>query len=402
MKAEIVKLDMAQYGLEENKATEIKNLYLPMIKILSDMEEAFNTVVKKEITTELSFEARDLRLKIAKVRTDADKARIGAKAEYLRANNAIQGAYNAVLYVTKTKEEKLLAIEKHQERIEAERKVKLKEERELALVKYEVETEHIKLGEMSLEVWKTYFEGVKAQYENKIAAEKKVEAERVAKENAEREEQERIRKENEQLKAEKAKKEKEADAETKAREERVETFKTRLLEEGYDEINDSFYKKAHTVTSEQLLKLTESEFNNRITEVNVILKKQEEAEVKQKALEEKARKEREIAAEKARKEREEAEAKAKKEKAAKEKVEAELQAKKDAEIKAEADKQEAIEAELSASDKDKFQSLIFELTLLKTKYSFKSKTYQELQEGVNMLIAEIITFSDDRTKSKEL
>ena len=304
MKTEIVKLDMAQYGLQENKATEIKNLYVPMIKMLTDMEAAFNNVVGKKITTELSFEARDLRLKIAKVRTDADKARKGAKAEYLRANNAIQGAYNAVEYATKSKEEKLLVIEKHLEIIEQERKAKLKEERELALVKYEVETEHINLGEMNLEVWTSYFEGVKLQHENKIAAEKKVESDRVAKEKAEREEQERIRKENEQLKRD---------------------------------------------------------------------------------------------VEKARKEREEAEAKARKEAEAKAKIEAELQAKKDAEIKAESDKQEAIEAELSASDKEKFHSVIFDLANLKTKYSFKSKKYQKLQGSVNELIDKIIAFSNDKT-----
>ena len=274
---EIVKLDMAQYGLEENKAQEIASLYIPMIKMLSEMEAAFNEVVKKEITTEVSFEARKLRLIIAKIRTDGDKARKSAKDESLRIGRAIQGGYNTLEWATKSKEEKLLEIEKHQERIEDERKSKLKEDREKMLEKYEVETEHIQLGEMSTEVWDNYFNGVKLQHENKIAAEKKAEAERVAKEKSEREEQERIRKENEQLRKE---------AEAKEREMKSE---------------------------------------------------REKADKERKELEEKARKEREIAEAKAKKELEakakvEAELQAKKD--AEEKAEADKQAEIEAELSA--------------------------------------------------------------------
>ena len=373
MKTEIVKLDMAQYGLEENKATEIKNLYVPMIKMLTDMEAAFNTVVGKEITTELSFEARDLRLKIAKVRTDADKARKGAKAEYLRANNAIQGAYNAVEYATKSKEEKLLAIEKHLEIIEQERKAKLKEERELALVKYEVETEHINLGEMNLEVWTSYFEGVKLQHENKIAAEKKVEADR---------------------KAEEEKKQRKADRINKVSEIGL-LWRGSTKTYGFNDID---------LPEEDLINMESDEFDKKIQEISIGIKERTKAineaakkgEEERKAAEVKA-KIAEKARIKAEAERAEALAKAKKAAEAKAKIEAELQAKKDAEIKAESDKQEAIEAELSASDKEKFQSVISDLTELKTKYSFKSKKYQKLQGSVNQLIDKIIAFSEEKT-----
>lgn len=327
MKNEVVKLEMSQYGLEENKSEEIKSLYLPMIDSLSKMEAAFNSVVKKEITTEVSVEARNLRLKIAKVRTDADKVRKAGKAEYLRANNAIQGAYNTVEYATKSKEEKLLAIEKHIELLEAERKAKLREKREEALEKYEVETEHIQVEGMSEEVWQNYFSGVKLQHDNKIAAEKKAEAERIAKEKEEIAKRKRISAENERLRKENEAKQAELEKERKA------------------------------------------------------------ARKKQLDLEEKARKEREAA-----------EAKARKEAEARAKVEAELQAKKDAEEKAEADRLAAIEAELAKGDKEKFQSLIEDLTLLKKKYSFKSKKHKSLQGQVNELIDKIVVFSEEKAK----
>ncbi len=318
---EIVKLDMAQYGLEENKSKEIASLYIPMIKMLSEMEVVFNNLVGQKVTPELSIKARELRLKIANVRITADKARKNAKAEYLRAGNAIQGAYNTLEYATKSKEEKLLDIEKHLEKIEMERKTKLKEERENALVQYEVETEHIQLSEMSDEVWNNYFSGVKLQYDNKIAAEKQAEADRITKEKAEKEEQERIRKENERL-------QKEADEREKA-----------------------------------------------------MQKERAEAEAKQKAIEEQARKEREAAEVKAQKEADE-----------KAKLEKELQARKDAEIQAEKVKQAIIENELSKGDKDKFQSLLNDLTALKTKHVFKSKKYKNKQQQVSELIDKIINF----------
>ena len=262
---EIVKLDMAQYGLEENKATQIKNLYLPMIKLLEEIEGEFNDIVGQEITPEISMRARTLRLKIVPYRTDADKARISAKEESLRIGKAIQGAYNTFEWATKSKEEKLLGIEKHLEKIEIERKGKLKEEREKALAKYEVETEHIQLSEMSDEVWNNYFSGVKLQYDNKIAAEKQAEADRITKEKAEKEEKERIRKENERL-------QKEADEREKA-----------------------------------------------------MKKERAEAEAKQKAIEEQARKEREAAEVKAQKEADE---KAKLEKELQARKDAEIQAEK--------------------------------------------------------------------------
>ncbi len=98
------------------------------------------------------------------------------------------------------------------------------------------------------------------------------------------------------------------------------------------------------------------------------------------------------------KERKEAEVKAKKEAEAKAKVEAELQAKKDVEIKAQEELKAATELELSKGDKEKFQTVIEDLTTLKTKYSFKSQKYQKLHEEVNELIDKIIVFSESKSE----
>ena len=110
MKAELLKLNTEQYGLQENKAKELESLYKPMITMLSAMEQEYNDLVIQEITPEIEADAKSLRLRIAKVRINAEKAKTGAKAEYLRAGNAIQGAYNTLRYAVESKEEKLKEI----------------------------------------------------------------------------------------------------------------------------------------------------------------------------------------------------------------------------------------------------------------------------------------------------
>ena len=131
---------------------------------------------------------------------------------------AWDGLKNQYLYITNQKEEDLQKIEKHFEILEQEKKTKLKAERETALAPFQIETEFIQLGEMSEQVWNNYFQGVKLQHENKIAAEAKAETDRIAAEEAGAAERERIRIENENLRKENETKEKQLAEERKASE----------------------------------------------------------------------------------------------------------------------------------------------------------------------------------------
>ena len=99
-------------------------------------------------------------------------------------------------------EEKLEGIEKHYENIEKERKAKLRAERVAELQKYEIDGSLIMLGEMADDVWENYLAGVKLQYENRKAAERKAEEDRLAAIEAEKKRQEEIRLENERLRKE--------------------------------------------------------------------------------------------------------------------------------------------------------------------------------------------------------
>jgi len=328
MSTQLIKLDATEFGVEKSRAKEMESAFVPMINRLKEMEAQHNNIVKKSqngITKEICDEAHQLRLQYVKSRTSVDAVHKIGKQDALLLGRAWDGLKNQYLFVTNRKEAILNTIENHFEILEEERKAKLKDERETALLKYEVETEHIQLGDMTKEVWDNYFSGVKLQYENSIAAEKKAETDRIAKEKADREEQERIRKDNERLQKEVKEREKAIQAERKL------------------------------------------------------------AELREKAIEEKARKERLIM-----------EAKVKKEAEKRAEIEAELQAKKDAETKAEAEKQAAIEAELFKGDNEKFTEFISILTELKSKYSFKSKKYQNLQASTNELLDKLINFSKSK------
>jgi len=125
--------------LQENKAANLDNIYTPMLKMLSEMEQEYNVLVVKEVNEDISKEAKALRIRISKVRINADKARKLAKTEIIRAGNAIQGAYNTLAFAVTSKEEKLLSIEKHFENLEKEKIEKLQIERENILTDLNIE-----------------------------------------------------------------------------------------------------------------------------------------------------------------------------------------------------------------------------------------------------------------------
>ncbi len=189
-------------GLEKSKARQIEAVFAPMVKMLKEFEATYDEIAALEINPDTCKKAKRLRLDIAKVRIDADKVRKVQKEEYLRAGNAIQGVYNILKFAVADKEEKLKNIETHYERIEEEKKKRLQAERELELVKYDVDGSALALGAMNDLVWDNFLSGAKANREAVIEAERKVEEDRLEAEGKEAEEREKMRLENERLKKE--------------------------------------------------------------------------------------------------------------------------------------------------------------------------------------------------------
>jgi hypothetical protein len=310
-------LNIQQYNIEPSRAAQIKQVFEPMVKTLEEFEARYNEVVKMsetEINKETCNAARRLRLDIAKVRINTEKARKTEKEEYLRAWKAIDGVANILKFAVVEKEEKLEKIEKHFELEEQKRKEKLAEKRTAELAEFECFNVP-GLGEMADEVYSNFITGARSNYLAKKEAEKKAEEERIAKEKAELEERRRMWLENGRLKKEAAERE------------------AKIAEEK---------------------RLAEIE---RHKQEEALKQERAKAEAEKKALEEKARLEREKADAEARRVKAEQDAIIAKERAERAKAETELKAKADAE-RVEKEKKTAAERKAKrAPDKEKLKLL---------------------------------------------
>jgi len=156
-------------------------------------------------------EARELRLKLRKIRVEADKTRVVLKEGYLRGGQAVQRIFNDIRDITKPEEERLLEQEKFAERIVAENKNRIEKERRLELSKYvdDVEVFSLHPDQLSTESYNKLLATSKESFEIRRKAEEEAEKKRIAEEKAERERIEKIRKENEKLRKEAEQREKE-------------------------------------------------------------------------------------------------------------------------------------------------------------------------------------------------
>ena len=380
MKTEIIKLNVDQYGLQESKAKEIESLYVPMINLLSAMEDEFNELVVKEVTKELIPQAKDLRLRIAKVRIEAEKTRKEAKAEYLRAGNAIQGAYNTLAYAVESKEQKLKDIELHFEKLEAERIAKLQVERVKLLSPYLSENDNtidnINLGLMDENVWNNFLTGTKTNYEQRIEAEKQAEKERI---------------ENEML-----------DKKQRTREIEIAPY-IQFLTENKDlrNMKDNDYLKL--INSLIAAKSEYDKEQEKIRLENIRLqkeaeKKELERQAELKAIRDKAEKERIEREAKEAKEKAAHELELKKEREEKERMQAIIEAERQAELKAETDRKAKEKAALLAPDKEKLTALAKEIRNIKFP-EVKSIEAINILENVQVLLTKTSKFITEKSES---
>lgn len=193
--APIVKINPAEFGLEESKAAQIEAQFKPMLEKMTELEKEYNEIVAlPEEDTSAAERAKALRLKYVKVRTGTAEIHKNQKAFFLAGGRFVDGWKNAQLFASQGIEEKLSLIENRAEIKEQERVAGVQKEREDALKPYGVENaESISLGLMSEQVWTNFLSGTKTAYETKVAAEEKakadqIEAERIAALHKERKE----------------------------------------------------------------------------------------------------------------------------------------------------------------------------------------------------------------------
>lgn len=335
-------INAEELGLQENKAKEIASIYVPMVKMLEDMEGQFNELVKHdEITEELVKDAKRLRLDIRTVRLNADKARKSAKDEYLKAGNAIQGAYNTLKFAVESKEEKLMAIEQHFENIEKERVEKLRLSREQELRDYGVEFFPTGLGEMEDIVWSNFLKGTKVSYEAKREIEKQAEEARLEEERK-------------------------AKLYRSRKNELIEFWA--FLKNDHKSVNfGSLSQESFDIILKEVkdAKVEHEADQKRIREDNEKLQKQNKEHAKR-AENERVKRQ---------KEQDELQAK-------NDKLEEEAEAKREEEQKAQEQKEADAEAKLNAGDKEKLEILKDNIFAITEAFKFKSKKNKALYENV--------------------
>ncbi len=190
---------LIEYGAPFTEAGEILANY-ETVKVTDETDKA---------TMQL---AREQRLKLRKVRVSVENKRKELKADIVKRGNAIDGVARFVKEVITPAEEYLQLQEDYAKIKEAERKALAKALRTEALSQYTDQAAVYDLESMTDEQFEELLAKAKAEHEAKVAAEAKAKAEAEARGEAERSERERIRAENERLKAE-------AEAERKKREE---------------------------------------------------------------------------------------------------------------------------------------------------------------------------------------
>lgn len=369
-------INPSEFGIDVKQAEQVSNSFAPKIAEIDGYQNVYSGIIQSELNKETMQQARELRLKLVKVRTGIAAIHKTEKAFYLAAGRFVDALKNKLTEPVEQMEEKLLEIEETEKRLEAERIAKLKSEREAELSQYCENVALFPLGEMTEEAYQQLLNGQKLAHEAKVAAEK--EAERVRLENEAKDRIESVRK--------------------MALAPFVQFISgthdlREMTDENFDKLLCELRQAKADYDAEQA----------RIREENERLRKEaEQAEARLKAEREAAEKARKEAEEKARKEREEIERKAREEKEAAEKEAAklakELADKKAAEAKAEADRLAAIEAEAAKGDAEKFGDYIaaIEAVMNDSKFVFKSKKFKENHAKGQELLGKTIDYLNGR------
>lgn len=182
METEIVKVDPKEFGLEEKKGNEIAQSFSPKLTEFEAFRQMYEEIITKDLTKETCKEARELRLKLVKVRTGIAEVHKAEKAFYRAGGLFVDALKNKLTLPVEQMEEKLSEIEKYFENLEKERKQALLEERRMAFNAYGADVSFMPLADMTEDQFKSQLELAKIAFERKQEEERKAEEERLERE----------------------------------------------------------------------------------------------------------------------------------------------------------------------------------------------------------------------------
>lgn len=169
--------------------------------------------------------ARDMRLQLREVRINSEKRRKALKEDSLRRGQAIDKVAKVITQIAEPAEAKLLELETIAERLEQERRSRVRAERVMQLAPFGVDTTCIDLAGMEEPAFARLLEDSRLASEARERAKREAEEKRAAEEAARKAEAERLKAENDRLRKENEQREAEAraaraEADRKLREER--------------------------------------------------------------------------------------------------------------------------------------------------------------------------------------
>lgn len=273
---ELQRINPLDFGLDVFDAgvSSIEEAFQPKIAEYNGFISVYEQIIIKELSPELCKEARELRLKLVKVRTGISDVHKSQKAFFLAAGKFVDAWKNKSTLPVEQMEQKLEDIEKHYEKIEAARIEQVKMARISELAVYgSVFPDG--LGSMADEVYANYLAGVVHSHKLKKEAEEKAEAERIAAAAKVAAEQVAMRIENEKLKAEAQERERLAAIERKKaddalREERAKAEKEKQERERLEkEIESS--KAEEKQADAETITIPKSEYNKMIEAIKYII-----------------------------------------------------------------------------------------------------------------------------------
>ena len=196
-------------GLEKSQAKSVMQGFNDFFEEVKKHELRAKSILVTDASQVKEIkEAREIRLELKNIRVNAEKVRVERKEFLLRGGKAIDGIANVLKALIIPLEEHLDKQEHFAERMEEERKERVNAERMLSLQPYVLDITVYNLKDMTDGAFEVLLKTSKTAFEAIKDAEKKAEEERIAKEKADKEEQERVRLENEKLKKEAEAKEK--------------------------------------------------------------------------------------------------------------------------------------------------------------------------------------------------
>lgn len=411
-------------GLNKTESQVLLEKFTVYFELAAEWERKADALEVNDISQKANIKTASEGRKFIKAKlSELEDSRVNLKEESLRKGQTIDSIARILKNLLIPIKDKLEAKEKFAERLEATRKSELKEKRESELTEFEAEFQFVDLANMPEENYKHFLENARLAQAQRIESERKANEERIRNDNLVKltkerfdkvipylqffdqsiilgnltgnefadlldrligskkafdTEQENIKLENERLKKEAEQKEIEILAEEK---------RLKDLEENR--------KKIRATRSEELrpyivfirdynglIEKDELEYQKEFEEIRIAAKeqwKQDRFEAEKKAKED-AEKEAEL--EKARQNN------LRLDKELREKIEKEQKDKEELEARE--------ELELPKGDDEKLESLLNDIKIITTRYSFKSKKYQNIQKNVNELLDKTVIWANTK------